>query len=128
MSLRTPLCSLLGIDVPIVQAPIGGACTPALVAAVGNAGGIGILPLSWTPVGDIEPLAREVRALTDRPFGANLVLEWDQHVRLEAVLAAGVRAISFTWGDPSPYLAATRAAGAVAMLTVSSAAEARRAA
>lgn len=127
MSLHTPLCDVLGIEVPIVQAPIGGACTPELIAAVGNAGAIGILPLSWTAVDDIGPLVRQVRDLTDRPFGANLVLEWDQHDRLEAVLATGVRVISFSWGDPSPYLAAARAAGAVTTLTVTSAAEARRA-
>lgn len=125
--LHTPLCDRLGITVPIVQAPIGGACTPELVAAVGNAGGIGIHPLSWVPVEGIAPLVERTRALTNRPFGANLVLEWDQQARLEAALAAGVRVMSFFWGDPAPYLAKTRAAGAVTMLTVGSAAEARRA-
>ena len=43
-SLKTPLCSQLGIDLPIVQAPMaGGWTTPALVAAVCNAGGLGML-------------------------------------------------------------------------------------
>jgi NAD(P)H-dependent flavin oxidoreductase YrpB (nitropropane dioxygenase family) len=125
--LHTPLCDKLHIDIPIVQAPIGGACTPELVAAVGNAGGFGIHPLSWTALDEIAPLIGRTRALTNKPFGANLVLEWDQHDRLAAALAAGVKAISFFWGDPTPYLAATRAAGAVTMLTVGSAAEARRA-
>jgi nitronate monooxygenase len=127
MSIRTPLCDLIGIEVPIIQAPIGGACTPELVAAVGNAGGLGMLPLSWTPIDDIGPLIRETRAMTDGPIGINLVLEWDQHPRLEAALAAGVDVVSFTWGDPSAYLAPVQAATAVTMLTVGSAAEARRA-
>lgn len=125
--LHTPLCDRLGISVPIVQAPIGGACTPELVAAVGNAGGIGIHPLSWVPVEKIAPLMERTRKLTDRPFGINLVLEWDQQARLDAALAAGLRVISFSWGDPAHYIAKTRAAGAVTMLTVGSAAEARRA-
>jgi NAD(P)H-dependent flavin oxidoreductase YrpB (nitropropane dioxygenase family) len=125
--LHTPLCNRLNIDLPIVQAPIGGACTPELVAAVGNAGGIGIHPLSWVPIESIATLARRTRELTARPFGANLVLEWDQHARLDAALAAGIRIVSFFWGDPAPYLAKTRAAGAVTMLTVGSAAEARKA-
>lgn len=125
--LHTQLCDRLGIDVPIMQAPIGGACTPELVAAVGNAGGIGIHPLSWVPVEGIAALVERTRDLTDRIFGVNLVLEWDQQARLDAALAAGVRVISFSWGDPAPYLAKTRAAGAVTMLTVGSAAEARSA-
>jgi nitronate monooxygenase len=125
--LHTSLCDKLGIDLPIVQAPIGGACTAELVAAVGNAGGFGIHPLSWTALDDIAPLIGSTRALTNKPFGVNLVLEWDQHERLAAALAAGVKAVSFFWGNPAPYLPATRAAGALTMLTVGSAAEARRA-
>ena len=42
-SLQTPLCRVLNIDIPIVQAPIGQAATPALVAAVSNADGLGML-------------------------------------------------------------------------------------
>ena len=43
----TPLCRLLDLDVPIVQAPVGSASTPALVAAVSNAGGLGMLSITW---------------------------------------------------------------------------------
>ena len=42
-SLQTPLCRVLNIDIPIVQAPIGQATNPVLVAAVSNAGGLGML-------------------------------------------------------------------------------------
>ena len=48
LSLATPLCALLGIDVPIVQAPIGSATCPELAAAVSGAGGLGTLALTWT--------------------------------------------------------------------------------
>jgi NAD(P)H-dependent flavin oxidoreductase YrpB (nitropropane dioxygenase family) len=43
MSLHTRICELFGIEVPIVLAGMGGASTPALAAAVSNAGGLGIL-------------------------------------------------------------------------------------
>ena len=126
--LHTPLCDKLGMEVPIIQAPIGGVVTPALVAAVGEGGGFGFHPLSWNSAAEIEATVAATRRLSNRPFGANLVLEWDQQARLEAVLAAGVRVVSFFWGDPAPYLAKTRAAGALTTLTVGSAEEAKRAA
>ena len=42
-SIRTPLCDLLKIDTPIVQAPTGPATTPTMMAAVSNTGGLGML-------------------------------------------------------------------------------------
>lgn len=123
--MRTPLCEQLGIDHPIVQAPIGPVAVPALAAAVSNAGALGMLALTWAL--DPAALVRETAALTPRPFGGNLVLEWDQHARLDAVLEAGIRIVSLTWGDPEPYVAAVHGAGGVVLHTVGSAEEARRA-
>jgi nitronate monooxygenase len=123
--MRTPLCDLLGIDHPIVQAPIGPVAGPALAAAVSNAGALGTIALSWS--GDVTALVRETSALTNRPFGGNLVLEWDQHARLDAALDAGLRIVSLTWGDPAPYVPAVHDAGGVVLYTVGSADEARRA-
>jgi nitronate monooxygenase len=123
--MRTPLCDLLGIEQPIVLAPMGGAVVPRLAAAVSNAGGLGLLPLTWAE--DPASVIGATRELTSRPFGANLVLEWDQHDQLDAVLDAGVRIVSFFWGDPSTYVGAVHDAGGIAMQTVGSAEEARRA-
>jgi nitronate monooxygenase len=123
---RTPLCEQLGIDHPIVQAPIGPVAVPALAAAVSNAGALGTLALTWAS--DPAAVVRETAALTPRPFGGNLVLEWDQHARLDAVLEAGLRIVSLTWGDPAPYVAPVQDAGGVVLHTVGSAEEARRAA
>jgi NAD(P)H-dependent flavin oxidoreductase YrpB (nitropropane dioxygenase family) len=74
--LATPLCDRLGIQLPIVQAPIGSAATPELVAAVANAGGLGMLALTWVTVPQAVDRIRRVRQLSDRPFGVNLVLEF----------------------------------------------------
>lgn len=74
--INTPLCDLLGITVPIVQAPIGQASSPALVAAVSNAGGLGVLSGSWRSIEELWALVEDIRSRTDRPFAVNLVLEW----------------------------------------------------
>ena len=123
MSARTPLCELLGIDHPIVCAPL--AADPRLPAAVSNAGALGNMGLWWAD--DAGALVRETAALTDRPFGGNFVLASDQHDRVEQALSAGLRIVSFLWGDPESYVDVVHDAGALVLHTVGSADEARRA-
>ncbi len=77
MTLRTPLCDLLGIAHPILQAGMAGAAGPELVAAVSNAGGLGILPGLNIPPDRLREQIRKVRTLTDKPFGVNLWLHAD---------------------------------------------------
>jgi nitronate monooxygenase len=120
---RTPLCELLGIEQPIVQAPM--ASVPELAAAVSNAGALGMVALTWSsPAGD--PV-RETAALTDRPFGGNLILASDQHRHLDEALEAGLRIVSLFFGDPTGYVEQVHDAGGVVLHTVGSAEEARRA-
>ena len=120
---RTPVCELLGIEQPIVQAPM--AAVPQLAAAVSNAGALGMVTLTWsTPAGDV---VRDTAALTDRPFGGNLVLASDQHRRLDEALEAGLRIVSLFWGDPASYVEQVHNANGVVLHTVSSAEEALRA-
>ena len=121
--MRTPVCELLGIEQPIVQAPMS--AVPELAAAVSNAGALGMLALTWSsPAGD--PV-RDTAALTDRPFGGNLILNTDQHRRLDEALGAGMRIVSLMWGDPAGYVDQVHDAGGVLLHTVGSAEEARRA-
>ncbi|NDW45223.1 nitronate monooxygenase family protein [Ruegeria sp. PrR005] len=65
------LCDLLGIEHPIIQAPMTGTCTPALAAAVCNAGGLGSLGCAEKPLDRIRREVAELRALTGRPFNLN---------------------------------------------------------
>ena len=119
---RTPVCELLGIEQPIVQAPMS--AVPQLAAAVSNAGGLGMLALTWsTPAGDV---VRETAALTDRPFGGNLILTSDHHRRLDEALEAGMRIVSLMWGDPAAYVEQVHDANGIVLHTVASAEEARR--
>jgi nitronate monooxygenase len=77
MGLRTPICDLLGIEVPILLAGMAGMAGPALVAAVSNAGGLGILGGHNVPPDELRRLIAETRGLTSRPFGINLLLPED---------------------------------------------------
>src|SRR5258706_9092811 len=120
----------MGIDVPIVQAPIGRVGGAALSAAVSNAGGLGMIGLSYATDADIAAAFREMTEMTARPYGVNLILARDQRHRLELTLQAGVRLVSFFWAEPepgSPYVREAHAAGALVLWTVGSADEARRA-
>ena len=84
-----------------------------------------MLALTWsTPAGDV---VRETAVLTDRPFGGNLILNTDQHRRLDEALEAGPRIVSLFWGDPAGYVERVHDANGVVLHTVSSAEEARRA-
>lgn len=76
-ALKTPLCDLLGIEYPILLAGMGsrGKATPAaLVAAVSEAGGMGCIGGSGLTPEEIRGVIREVRTLTNRPFGVDLLL------------------------------------------------------
>ncbi len=112
---------------PIVQAPIGPAATPALAAAVSEAGGIGSLGASWTDPETLRSQIGEVRRLTERPFMVNLVLAFDQHERLELALGEGVELVSFSWGVDAGLVARAHAAGGTVIAQAGSPAEARAA-
>ena len=66
------LCTLLGISHPIIQAPMVGVSTPALAAAVSNAGGLGSLGIGASTPAQARELIEQTRALTARPFNINL--------------------------------------------------------
>ncbi|MFN0299655.1 MAG: NAD(P)H-dependent flavin oxidoreductase [Burkholderiales bacterium] len=78
MDLHTPICDLLGIRYPIVLAGMGGmwgqVVPPALVAAVSNAGGLGVTGLTDVEPEEIRRRIKAIRELTDQPFGVDLLL------------------------------------------------------
>ena len=126
--MRTVLCDRLGTDVPIIQAAMANAASPALAAAVSNAGAFGMLQFGWREPDEIREQISAIRRLTQRGFGAGFVLDRPQHERLEVALEAGVQVVSLFWGDPAPYVERVHRAGAILMHAVGSVAEARQAA
>jgi nitronate monooxygenase len=125
--MRTALCDRLGIEVPIIQAPMGGAVGPPLAAAVSNAGGLGMLALWRADADTLRRQIRETRRFTSRPFAVNLNLEFPQEERLAICLDEGVPVISFFWRDPSSLVPRAKEGGAIVLHTVGSAADAKRA-
>ena len=129
-SLQTPLCHILHIDTPIVQAPIGPATNPVMTAAVSNAGGLGMLAFLRRDADDVRRLIGETLELTDRPFGANFILRGLEETddRLDACLESGVTVVSFHWNEPYEYIDRIHDADTLVMYTVGSAKDAKRAA
>jgi NAD(P)H-dependent flavin oxidoreductase YrpB (nitropropane dioxygenase family) len=125
--MRTAVCDTLRIEIPIIQAPMGGAGGPRLAAAVINAGGLGTLALWGADIETLRKQARETRSLTSKPFAVNLNLEFPQEERLAACLQEGVPVISFFWRDPSAMVARAKAGGAKVMHTVGTAKDAHAA-
>ena len=118
---------LLGVTVPIVQAPIGSATTAELAAAVSNAGGLGTLAGTWRSPDALRKIIHHTQALTTRPFGVNLVLAFDTAELLEIILAAGVRVVSFSWGDPAPWIPVVHRTGGIVVHSVGNAVDAKAA-
>ena len=96
------LLELLGSRYPIIQGPIGHLNSPKLVAAICEAGGFGMLALGF--IKDPEEairLVREVRELTGKPFGANIMIMNPVHEKLLEILAdGGVKTITTSAGSP----------------------------
>lgn len=72
--LRTPLCERLGIEYPILLAGMGNGSGPQLAAAVANAGGLGMLGATVLEPHEIRAWIRQTRALTDKPFGVDILM------------------------------------------------------
>lgn len=91
---NTRLTRLLGIELPIVGAPLGGGPgTPELAAAVSNAGGLGSLGIAYAAPDAIRAAIRATRELTDRPFQANLFVPPPEKPTLDAAALAAVEAL-----------------------------------
>src|SRR5215831_11884186 len=73
-SRATALCKMLGIRHPIVQSGMSRVAGPELVAAVSNAGGLGVLAALRLEPDDLRAQIHRIRELTDKPFGVNLWL------------------------------------------------------
>jgi len=129
--IRTPLCDLFGIELPIMNAPMGLSASLELAAAVSNSGGLGLIAMAPRLPADIPTVLNQMRALTPRPFGINFVPPLDPperlHEKLRVCLEWGVKIVTF-WGNPDEYVEQAHQAGALVTYTVGSVSEARDAA
>jgi len=131
MALRTRICDLLGVEIPILNAPMGGGDAPAeLAAAVSEAGGLGLI--GGTTKDGAPWLIDQIRRaqdLTEHPFGVGLISHFPGAAELQAVaLDEGVRIVAHSFADPAPFMTAARDAGAQVLCQVRTVEGARRAA
>ncbi len=141
ISLHTPLCDLLGIDVPIFNVGFGQSATPDLASAVSNAGGCGVLGFTGggMPPDEIRARIERTRTLTQRPFGGNIIIAALSlpvgdpsraaiEERISAAIDARIPILVLFWGDPAPFVAAAHARGTKVFVQVGSPEEAAAAA
>ncbi|NDD97754.1 MAG: nitronate monooxygenase [Acidimicrobiia bacterium] len=110
--LRNRVTELLGVDYPIVQAPMGWIARSQLASAVSNAGALGIIE---TSSGELEAVRLEIakmRELTDKPFGVNVAQMFVRDPSIvDFVVEQGVRFVTTSAGDPRQYTSTLKAAG-----------------
>lgn len=127
MSLHTRLTSLLGIEHPIIQGGMAWTATAELVGAVSNAGGIGIIGAGHMPTDLLREQIRMAKAITERPFGVNLML-LTPHIDdiVQMVLDEHVPVVTTGAGNPGKYMNALKDAGIRVIPIVPSVALAKR--
>jgi nitronate monooxygenase len=119
MSIATPLTALLGIQHPILLAPMDGIAGARLTAAVSSAGGFGILGGGYGEKAWLEAETKKLKGVR-APFGIGFIT-WSlakQPELLDVALSARPRAIMLSFGDPKPFAPRIKAAGALLICQV----------
>jgi enoyl-[acyl-carrier protein] reductase II len=126
--LRTPLCDLLGIDVPIILAPMGSATSAEFAATVSNLGGLGGIGSLFRTTAAIKRDIDVVRELTKRHYAVNHIPQLLDAEAFRYTLAARPAVVSFALGDPGDLVRQAHDAGARVMLQVTTVGQAIQAA
>jgi len=125
--IRTVLCDLLGIEHPIVQGGMAWIATAELVAAVSEAGGLGVLGGGNAPPDFVRAQVRETRSRTRKPFGVNIAVfsPYADDV-VQICMDEKVPVVATGAGNPGPWMAQLKEAGVKIMPVVASVALAKR--
>ena len=119
---------MLGIDYPIIQAPMGWIARAQLASAVSNAGGLGIIETSSGQLDAIRDEIVKMRDLTDKPFGVNIAQLFVRDPSIvQFVVDQGVRFVTTSAGDPTKYTAQLKDAGLTVFHVVPTLSAARKA-
>lgn len=126
--LQTPLCALLGIEFPIIQAGMGVFASAELAAAVSNAGGLGSIGTLLRPSADLPQQVAALRERTTRPFAINHVVPALDEDAFTYTLATRPPVIALALGDPGDLVQRAHAVGSLVMQQVHTVPQARQAA
>ena len=126
--LHNHVTELLGVDYPIVQAPMGWIARSQLASAVSNAGGMGIIETSSGELDNIREEIRKMRDLTDKPFGVNIAQLFVRDPSIaEFVVEQGIKFVTTSAGSPTQYTQPLKEAGLTVFHVVPSLRAARKA-
>ena len=127
--MKTRMTELFGIKYPIMLAGMNWLTTPKLVAAVSNAGGLGILSAQQYSPDKLRVVLREIKELTDKPFGVNLTLGIGARERVPIVIEEKIPVLNYALGRPpeiSPLIEAVHGYGGKVIGTIALARHAMR--
>lgn len=118
MALHTKLCDLLDVEHPIMLAGMGGVSYAELAAAVSNAGGYGVLGMAGCGPDFIREQMRQVRTLTDKPFGVDLLAASPESLTasVDVIIREGASSFVAGLGVPMPILEKLKTAGLKVMV------------
>jgi enoyl-[acyl-carrier protein] reductase II len=112
--IRNRVTELLGVEHPIVQAPMGWIARSQLASAVSNAGGLGIIETSSGELDNVKEEIRKMRDLTDKPFGVNIAQAFVRDPAIaQFVIDQGVKFVTTSAGDPTKYTKQLKDAGLI---------------
>ncbi len=122
------ITDMLGVQIPIVQAPMGWIARSALASAVSNTGALGIIE---TSSGELDAVREEIikmRQLTDKPFGVNIAQAFVRDPNIvQFVIDQGVEFVTTSAGNPERYTEQLKQAGLKVFHVVPSLAAAKKA-
>ncbi len=112
MAFKNRITEMLGVELPIVQAPMGWIARAQLASAVSNAGGMGIIETSSGRLDEVREEIAKMRDLTDKPFGVNIAQAFVRDPGIvDFVVGQGVKFVTTSAGDPRKYCNQLKAAG-----------------
>jgi enoyl-[acyl-carrier protein] reductase II len=112
MEISNRVTELLGVQYPIVQAPMGWIARSQLASAVSNAGGLGIIETSSGELDAVKDEIRKMRDLTDKPFGVNIAQAFVRDPDIaQFVIDQGIKFVTTSAGDPTKHTEHLKSAG-----------------
>ena len=124
--MKTEITELLNIEYPIIQGGMAWVADYQLAAAVSNAGGLGLIGSGGAPASWVKDQIREVKKLTDKPFGVNIMLmnpEADEIAKV--IVEEKVPVVTTGAGNPAKYIKEWKEAGVKVIPVVASCALAK---
>jgi enoyl-[acyl-carrier protein] reductase II len=111
-AIHNRVTELLGVEYPIVQAPMGWIARSQLASAVSNAGGLGIIETSSGELDVVKEEIRKMRDLTDKPFGVNIAQAFVRDPDIaQFVIDQGIKFVTTSAGDPTKHTEHLKSAG-----------------